>query len=80
MNAKDIEDLISSGLACTVCEVQGDGRHWYATVVSSAFEGKRSIQRHQQVYATMGGRMQTDEVHALSIKTFTPSEWQARDK
>ena len=37
----------------------------------------RLIQRHQKVYATLGGRMQTDEVHALSMKTYTPAEWAA---
>ena len=43
--------------------------------MSAAFEGKRLIARHQQVYATLGTRMQTDEVHALSMKTYTPAEW-----
>jgi len=43
--------------------------------VSGAFEGKRLIARHQMVYATLGTRMQTDEVHALSMKTYTPAEW-----
>ena len=46
-------------------------------MVSSAFEGKRAIQRHQQVYATLGDKMKTDEVHALSMKTYTPTEWAA---
>jgi acid stress-induced BolA-like protein IbaG/YrbA len=55
--------------------VEGDGRHWYATIVSDQFEGLRLIQRHQKVYATLGQKMQTDEVHALSMKTYTPSEW-----
>jgi acid stress-induced BolA-like protein IbaG/YrbA len=58
--------------------VDGDGRHWYATVVSSTFEGLRPIARHQRVYATMGTRMKTDEVHALSIKAYTPAEWAAQ--
>ena len=75
MTADDIQTLITTGLPCRHCTLEGDGRHWYATVVSSAFEGKRAIQRHQMVYATMGARMQTDEVHALSIKTYTPAEW-----
>ena len=55
--------------------MEGDGRHWYATIVSTQFEGLRLIQRHQKVYATLGQKMQTDEVHALSMKTYTPSEW-----
>jgi acid stress-induced BolA-like protein IbaG/YrbA len=75
MTAEQLQQLISAGLPCDVCQLEGDGRHWYATIVSSAFEGKRPIQRHQQVYATLGSRMQTDEVHALSMKTFTPAEW-----
>jgi UDP-N-acetylglucosamine 1-carboxyvinyltransferase len=44
-------------------------------IVSAEFAGLRLIQRHQRVYATLGARMQTDEVHALSMKTFTPAEW-----
>lgn len=75
MNAEHIQSLIANAIACEVCQVEGDGRHWYATVVSTAFEGKRLIQRHQAVYATMGERMKTDEVHALSIRAFTPAEW-----
>jgi acid stress-induced BolA-like protein IbaG/YrbA len=75
MTADQLKSLITTNLACEHCELEGDGRHWYATVVSAAFEGKRLIQRHQQVYATLGTRMQTDEVHALSMKTFTPAEW-----
>ncbi len=78
MTADQLQSLISAGLPCDHCELTGDGRHWYATIVSSAFEGLRPIARHQKVYATLGSRMQTDEVHALSMKTFTPSEWAAR--
>jgi acid stress-induced BolA-like protein IbaG/YrbA len=77
MNADQIKTLIATTLACEHLELDGDGRHWYATVVSSAFEGKRAIQRHQQVYATLGDKMKTDEIHALSMKTYTPAEWAA---
>lgn len=75
MTAGELHTLISAGLRCEHLEVTGDGRHWDALVVSPEFEGKRLIQRHQRVYATLGARMQTDEVHALSMKTFTPAEW-----
>ena len=77
MTSEELQTIISSGLTCEHLELSGDGRHWYATIVSGEFEGKRLIQRHQKVYATLGGRMQTDEVHALSMKTFTPAEWAA---
>jgi len=78
MNAHELQAIISAGLACEHIEVDGDGRHWSAVIVSPEFEGKRPIQRHQRVYATLGARMHTDEVHALSMKTYTPSEWAAQ--
>ena len=78
MTAEELQSLISAGLPCEVCQIEGDGRHWYGTIVSGAFEGKRLIQRHQLVYATLGDRMKTDEVHALSMKTYTPAEWAAQ--
>ena len=75
MTSDELQAIISAGLACQHIELSGDGQHWYATIVSSAFEGQRLIQRHQRVYATLGKRLQTNEVHALSMKTFTPAEW-----
>ena len=75
MTAEQIQTLIAAGLPCEHLTVEGDGRHWFATIVSAEFEGKRPIARHQRVYATLGERMKTDEVHALSIKAFTPAEW-----
>ena len=75
MNAAQLQALIAAGLACEHIQVDGDGRHWSAVIVSPEFEGKRPIARHQRVYATLGSKMQSDEVHALSMKTLTPAEW-----
>ena len=75
MTSEQLQSIISSNLPCEHIELSGDGQHWYATIVSSSFEGQRLIQRHQKVYATLGSRMHTNEVHALSMKTFTPAEW-----
>lgn len=80
MTAEQLQALIAAGLQCDHIELAGDGRHWYATIVSPEFEGKRAIQRHQRVYATLGRKMHTDEVHALSMKTYTPAEWAAQAK
>ena len=78
MTADQLKDIITAGLACEHIVLEGDGRHWYATIVSPEFEGKRLVQRQRLVYATLGNRMQTDEVHALSMKTFSPTEWAAQ--
>lgn len=74
---EDIQGYIAQGLACDHLEVQGDGHHFEAVIVSAAFEGKRLIARHQMVYAALGDRMKA-EIHALSMKTLTPAEWAAR--
>ena len=71
-----IKNYIAAGLEGTHLEVDGDGQHFTALIVSPAFAGKRLIQRHQLVYAALGDRMKA-EIHALSMKTLTPEEYQA---
>lgn len=70
-----VKQYIAAGLDCTHLEVDGDGQHFSAIIVSDAFAGKRLIQRHQLVYAALGERMHA-EIHALSMKTLTPEEFQ----
>ena len=74
MTSEELRSLIIAGLPCEQITVEGDGRYWSATVVSSAFEGKRPVARHQMVYATLGNRLHTDQIHALSLKTLNPQE------
>jgi acid stress-induced BolA-like protein IbaG/YrbA len=78
MNAEQIQQMIAAVLPCEHVHVEGDGRHWFGTIVSAQFEGLRLIQRHQMVYGTLGDKMANDEVHALSMKTLTPTEWKAQ--
>jgi len=78
MTAEELKAIIAAGLPCEHLLLEGDGRHWFATIVSAEFEGQRAIKRHQKVYATLGAKMHTDEVHALSMKTYTPAEWAAQ--
>ncbi|MBS0451185.1 MAG: BolA family transcriptional regulator [Proteobacteria bacterium] len=80
MTADELKTIIAASLPCEHIALEGDGRHWYATIVSAEFEGKRPIARHQRVYKTLGEKMHTDEVHALSMKTFTPAEWAAQPR
>ncbi|CAH2786807.1 MAG: YrbA protein [uncultured Caballeronia sp.] len=73
---EQVKDYIAKGLACQHLEVEGDGQHFFATIVSDAFVGKQLIARHQLVYAALGERMR-EEIHALSMKTLTPDEWKS---
>ena len=74
--ADDVRRFIAAALPCEHLEVDGDGRHFFATIVSPAFEGRSRVARHQQVYAALGERMR-EQIHALSMKTLTPAEWAA---
>lgn len=70
---EQVRGYIAAGLDCSLVEVEGDGRHFFATIVSAEFEGLPRVRRHQRVYAALGERMR-EEIHALSMKTLTPSE------
>ena len=69
----EVRDYIAAGLPCPVLQVEGDGRHFFATIVSPDFEGMSRVRRHQRVYAALGDRMR-EQIHALSMKTLTPTE------
>ena len=74
--AADVQAYIAQGLVCEHVDVDGDGRHFFATIVSAEFEGTSRIMRHQRVYKALGDRMR-EQIHALSMKTLTPTEWAA---
>jgi acid stress-induced BolA-like protein IbaG/YrbA len=71
-----IEGYLKEKLDCLHLAVEGDGAHFQALIVSSAFAGKSRVARHQIVYGALGDRMR-EEIHALSMQTLTPDEWQA---
>ena len=77
VTTESIKHGIEAGLACERVEVIGDGQHFQALIVSSAFEGRSRVQRHQLVYQALGDRMR-EEIHALSMQTFTPEDWAQR--
>ncbi len=73
----NVRDYIRQGLDCEHIEVDGDGRHFEAVIVSREFEGKSLLQQHRLVYQVLGDKM--EKIHALSMKTLTPQQW-AKDK
>lgn len=74
---ESIQKDIAQGMKTSYLQVVGDGQHFEAVIVSEEFAGLSRIQRQQRVNKTLGERM-TGEIHALSMKTFTPQEWQEK--
>jgi acid stress-induced BolA-like protein IbaG/YrbA len=75
MTADDIRQSILEKLECEFIEIIGeDGTHFEGTIVSSLFEGLNRVKQHQLVFNALGDKMKSD-IHALSMKTYTPNEW-----
>jgi acid stress-induced BolA-like protein IbaG/YrbA len=78
---EQVETMIKSGLPDAQVQVQdltGGQDHYQVVVVSAQFEGKRLIQQHQLVYGTLQQAMSSEAIHALTMKTLTPAEWEAQ--
>ncbi len=76
MNPAEIEDLIKQAIPdakITIEDLRGDGDHYAAYVVSTAFKGKSRVQQHQMIYQALQGRM-GKELHALALQTSTPPD------
>ncbi len=77
MKAKQVEEMISTGLADAQVQVESDaGGHFAALVIATEFAGLGKIQRHQLVYGALG-ELVGREIHALSIRAYSPEEWSA---
>lgn len=75
LDADAIRRLIETGMPGARVQVQGaDGVHFEAVVVSDAFRGKLPLARHRMVYATLGDRINTGQIHALALTTLTPEQ------
>jgi acid stress-induced BolA-like protein IbaG/YrbA len=80
IHPEDIKHLIENGVTESTVMVSGDdGQHFSAIVISPIFAGKNRIQKQQLVYQTLGTRIHDGTIHAISIKTFTPEEWQQQE-
>jgi acid stress-induced BolA-like protein IbaG/YrbA len=79
MQPEEIQRLIEAGLKDADVYVEGDGTHFTTVVVSAAFIGKSRLEKQQIVYDTVRTQLMDGSLHALSIKTFTPEEWEQLD-
>lgn len=73
MRESYIKDKIENSIPDTSVEISGDGVHFEATIISKSFEGLSTLERHKIVYSALGDDMK-ERIHALSMKTLTPSE------
>ena len=80
MNPEDVEKMIQTGLPDCEVKVEGDGSHFEAVVICEMFDGMSLVKKQQAVYKTLGDKITSGEVHALTIKTFTAEEFAKAQK
>ena len=80
MTPEDVQEMIAAGLPDCEVKVSGDGSHFEAVVIGDVFDGLSLVKKQQKVYATLGDKITSGEVHALTIKTFTADEYAKAQK
>jgi acid stress-induced BolA-like protein IbaG/YrbA len=79
LTPEEVKAMIASLLSCEYLEVEGDGHHFFAQIVSTAFTGKSRLARHRMIKDGLAQQIASNELHALSITTAaTPAEWAAK--
>jgi len=80
MEPDQVKQLIAAGLPDCEITVTGDGSHFDATVIGDVFAGLSLVKKQQLVYATVNDKITSGELHAFTIKTYTPEEWEKASK
>ena len=80
MQPEAIKTLIEQGLTGVEAQVTGDGSHFEAIVIGEIFDGMSPLNKQRTVYGTLGDRITSGEIHALSIKAYTPADWEKASK
>ncbi|NNG14356.1 MAG: BolA family transcriptional regulator [Gammaproteobacteria bacterium] len=80
MQPEAIKTLIEEGLTGVEARVTGDGSHFEAIVIGEIFDGMSPLNKQRTVYGTLGDRITSGEIHALSIKAYTPADWEKASK
>lgn len=78
MDASAVKALLQSHLSDCEIYVQGEGSHYDVVVIGAVFDGLRPVKKQQLVYAALQDHIADGSIHAVNIRTYTPTEWQAR--
>lgn len=80
MSEIDIKALIEQGIPGSTVYLSGEGCNFSTVVISEAFEDKSLLQKQRMVYGTVGDLISNGTIHALSIKAYTPAQWDELDE
>lgn len=73
----DIKGLIQAAIPDAQVYVQGEACNARVVVISAAFEGQSLLAQQRLVNEAVAEKIADGTIHALSIKSYTPSQWEA---
>ncbi|MCG7498140.1 BolA family iron metabolism protein IbaG [Vibrio sp. Of7-15] len=79
MDSTEIKQILESELQLSEVHVKGEGSHFEVIAVGDMFDGMSRVKKQQTIYAPLMEQIASNAIHALSIKAYTPQEWE-RDK
>lgn len=79
MDSAKVQQILNEALKLEELHVKGEGSHYEVVAVDASFEGMSRVKKQQFIYAPLMEYIQRNDIHAVSIKAYTPEEW-ARDK
>ena len=79
MDSAKVQQILEETLSLQEVHVKGEGSHYEVVAVDACFNGMSRVKKQQLIYAPLMEFIQRNDIHAVSIKAFTPDEW-ARDK
>lgn len=79
MDTIQVKQILDDALSLQEIHVKGEGSHYEVVAVDSVFDGMSRVKKQQLIYAPLMEYIQRNDIHAVSIKAYTPEEW-ARDK
>lgn len=75
MECSLIEQILREELELEEVHVSSDGSHYKVIAVGECFDGMGRVKQQQTIYAPLSAYIASGELHALTIKTFTPTQW-----
>ncbi len=79
MDSSEIQRILNDALVCDEIFVKGEGSHFEVIAVGQLFDGMSRVKKQQTIYAPLMEHISSNAIHALTMKTYIPTEW-ARDK
>jgi len=79
VDSAKVQQILNDALNLEEIHVKGEGSHYEVIAVDASFEGMSRVKKQQLIYAPLMEYIQRNDIHAVSIKAFTPDDW-ARDK